>query len=237
MDRLHANDERLREILLGQEAVLREAEAVLREEQDKDDVLRAAVLSSNGEAINQIHRLDPKRVFTTETIRNMCVQYRLRFLDAGRYKGKIPARALYHLRTLEGRSATPLRGFKIMAPADRFNLCDSNSDPLLFVPVGPRHYYLVHKWGAHLSPVRALMAWPFRGPVELAITVLLLAAIAAGLLPNQVVGASPDLPWWGAHRALAMLWTSMVFASFTVFAWFTFFGKFSRDAWRDPRFN
>jgi hypothetical protein len=29
----------------------------------------------------------------------------------------------------------------------------------------------------------------------------------------------------------------MVCASFTVFGWFAFFGKFSREAWRDHRFN
>ncbi len=237
MDRLSANDERLREILLGQEALLREVESVLRNEQDKDDVLRAAVLSSTGEAINHVHRLGAERVFSEDTIRAICVRYRLRFLDAGRYKGKLPSSAMYHLRALEMRAEAPLKGFKIMAPASRFKLCDSNADPLLFVPVGPRHYYLVHKCGNDVSPLREVMAWPFKGPVELAIAVLVLAALGAGLLPNNVIGASPELPWWGSHRVLAMLWTSMVFASFTVFAWFTFFGQFSRDAWRDPRFN
>jgi hypothetical protein len=237
MDRLSANDERLREILLGQEALLRDVEAVLREEQDKDDVLRAAVLSSQGEGINRIHRMDPDRVFTIDGIRSLCVRYRLRFLDAGRYKGTLPPSALYHLRALESRAEAPLKGFKIMAPASRFKLCDSNADPLLFVPIGPKHFYLVHKWGNHVSPLREALVWPLKGPVELSVALVVLAALAAGLLPNNVIGASPELPWWGAHRALAMLWTSMVFASFTVFAWFTFFGKFSREAWRDPRFN
>lgn len=237
MDSLRANDQRLQEILLGQEALLREVEAVLQEEQNKDEVLRAAVLSSAGEGINHIHRMDPKRVFSIDSIRNLCVRYRLRFLDAGRYKGTLPSAALFHLRTLEGRAEAPLKGFKIMAPAGRFKLCDTNADPLLFVPVGPRHYYLVHKWGADVSPLREIMAWPFKGPLELSLMVLILAVIAAGLFPNVVIGASPELPWWGAHRLLAMVWTSMVFASFTVFAWFTFFGKFSRDAWCDPRFN
>jgi hypothetical protein len=237
MDRLSTDDQRLHEILLGQQTFLREVEAVLRVEQDKDDVLRAAILSSRGEAVNHIRRLDPSRVFTQDSIRVMCVRYRLRFLDAGRYKGTIPSAAVFQLRTIEGRAEAPLRGFKIMAPASRFKLCDSNADPLLFIPIGPRHYYLVHKWGADVSPLRAVTAWPFKGPVELAVGVLLLGLLGAALLPNAVIGASPELPWWGAHRVLAILWTSMVFASFTVFAWFTFFGKFSRDAWRDPRFN
>ncbi len=51
----------------------------------------------------------------------------------------------------------PLRGFKVMAPAARFKLCDSDADPLLFVPVGKDHYYLVHKWGGDLRWHRALL--------------------------------------------------------------------------------
>lgn len=234
---IRANDERLRQLLLGQQQVLQEVQDVLDAEQKKDDILSAVVLSSKGDHINHIQRLDPERVFSEESIRRLCVAYRLRFLDAGRFKGPLPPRALYELRRLELRSAAPLKGFKVMAPASRFKLCDSNSDPLLFVPVGPKHYYLVHRWGGDLSPWRILQAWPLRGPVELACSVIALAMLAAALLPGRMIGADPAQAWWGAHRVLALLWTSTVFASFTVFAWFAFFGKFSRQAWRDHRFN
>lgn len=234
---IRANDERLRQLLLGQQQVLQEVKEVLDAEQKKDDVLSAVVLSSIGDHINRIERLDPDRIFNEEAIRHMCVNYRLRFLDAGRFKGPLPPRALYELRRLELRSAAPLKGFKVMAPASRFKLCDSNADPFLFVAVGPKHYYLVHRWGTHVSPWRSLMAWPWRGPVEMSVSVLLLAMVAAAVLPNRIIGADPDMSWWGPHRVLALLWTSMVFASFTVFGWFAFFGKFSRQAWRDHRFN
>jgi len=234
---IRANDERLRQLLIGQQQVLQEVQEVLDTEQKKDDILRAVVLSSFGQHINRIERLDPDRIFDEESIRRLCVGFRLRFLDAGRFKGTMPPRALYELRRLELRSASPLKGFKVMAPASRFKLCDSDSDPFLFVPIGPKHYYLVHRWGNPVSPWRSIAGWPFRGPVELAVSVLMLAILAAAFLPNRFIGASPAEAWWGAHRVLAMLWTSMVFASFTVFAWFTFFGKFSRQAWRDHRFN
>ena len=234
---IRANDERLRQLLLGQQQVLQEVQEVLDAEQKKDDVLSAVVLSSKGDHVNHIQRLDPDRVFSEEDIRKLCVKYRLRFLDAGRFKGPLPPRALYELRRLELRSAVPLKGFKVMAPASRFKLCDSNSDPFLFVAVGPKHYYLVHRWGSDLSPWRAVVAWPWRGATELSFSVFVLAVLAACLLPNRAIGADPAQAWWGAHRVLALLWTSMVFASFTVFAWFAFFGKFSRQAWKDHLFN
>ncbi len=234
---IRANDERMRQLLLGQQQVLREVQEVLDLEQKKDDILSAVVLSSKGHHINHIQRLDPDRVFDEASLRQLCITYRLRFLDAGRFKGPLPPRALYELRRLESRSAAPLKGFQILAPASRFNVCADDTDPFLFVPVGPKHHYLVYRSGRSLSPLRAAWAWSLRGPVELAISVLALAILAACLLPNRIIGADPAQTWWGAHRVLAVLWTTMVFASFTVFAWFAFFCKFSRQAWRDHRFN
>ncbi len=234
---IRANDERLRRLLLGQQQVLQEVYDVLEAEQKKDDVLAAVVLTSRGDGINRIARLDPERVFTLEAIRRLCITYRLRFLDAARFKGPLPPRALYELRRLEVRSDAPLKGFKVMAPTERFTLCDSDADPMLFVAVGPKHYYLVHKWGADVSHWRAIRAWPWRGPSQLAISVFLLAIAAAAIMPNRIIGADPAWPWWGAHRVLALLWTSMVFASFTVFGWFAFFGNFSKQAWNDHHFN
>ncbi len=234
---ISANDERLRQLLLGQQQALQEAHEVLDAEQRKDDVLSTGVLNSKGDHVNRIERLDPDRVFSEEAIRRICINYRLRFLDAGRFKGPLPPKALYELRCLELRSAVPLKGFKVMAPISRFRLCDSNADPFLFVAVGPKHYYLVHRWGNHVSPWRSVIAWPWRGPVELGVSILLLAVIAAAALPNRMIGADPLISWWGVHRVLALVWTTVVFASATVFAWFAFYGKFSRQAWRDHRSN
>ncbi len=234
---IRANDERLQRILLGQMQVLEEVHGILDEEQKKDDVLNAVVLSSHGSGINRIARLDPERVFRADAIRRICIKYRLRFLDAGRFKGALPPRALFEIRRLEARADGPLTGFKVMAPAERFRLCDSDADPLLFVPVGTDHFYLVHKWGRGLNWRRALRAWPSRGPVQLAFSVLLFAVVAAALLPTRIITSDPQAAWWGAHRLIALWWTTMVSASFTVFGWFAFFGQFSKEAWNDKHFN
>ena len=231
------NDERLRQLLLGQQQLMEEVEGILAEEQRKDDHLSAAVLSSRGDHINHILRPDPDRIFSEKDIQRLCVAYKLRFLDAGRFKGKLPPRALYELRRLEARSPEALQGFKIMAPAKRFKLCDSDADPFLFAPIGPKHYCLVHHWGRHVSPWRLLLVWPWRGPVELGVSVLLMALLIGAAVPNHLLGVGPGMAWWGAHRVLGMVWLTFVLAGFTTFAWFAFFGMFSRRAWRDHRFN
>jgi hypothetical protein len=231
---IRANDEQLRQLLLGQQQVLQETYEILGTEQRKDDVLAAVVLSSRGHHPNRIARLDPTRVYSLEALEAMCVQYRLRFLDAGRFKGNLSPRAIYELRHLEYRSEAPLKGFKIMAPAVGFKRPKTDLDPLLFVGVGAEHYYLVHKGKLDITPWRAVMAWPFRSPWQLAAVVLVLAGALSLLVPNAWMGSlSPE--HWGGYRLTALLFSSMVLASITSFCWFTFGGKFSREVWNDHR--
>ncbi len=234
---IRADNERLERILLGQARLIGEVHELLEAEQKRDDLLRAMVLSSTGRRINRITRPDPERIFHADTIRALCIKYRLRFLEGGRYKGDLPLQAIHALRALEQRAEEPLRGFMIMAPAERFRLCDADADPLLFVPVGTSHYYLVHRWGGDLSPWRSITAWPFRSPATLAACVFSLAVLAAALAPNIIITRDPEASWWGGHRILFLFWSSVMLTAFTVFSWFAFHGRFSRDCWNSRTFN
>lgn len=229
--------DRLERMLLGQESVLEEVHHLLYDEQKQDDLLRAMVLSAKDECAVRITGMDPDRIFHRETIQAMCIRYRLRFLPGGLFKGPVPSTAIYALRALERKATTPLKSFMVMAPASRFKLRDSEVDPLLFVPLGNDGFYLVHKWGNDLSVVRSLVNWPFRTPAHLATLVLVCAAIASALIPTHWMTTDPAATFWGAHRVLFFLWSTMVCASFTVFGWFAFFGQFSAEAWNSRYFN
>lgn len=223
--------ERLSRILRGQEALLTEVHQLLAEEQKQDDVLRAVVLSSRGHRPVSIVDPDPERIYHIDIIRGLCVRYRLRFLEAGLFKGPLPLQAVHAIRQLERSAPGPLSSFMIMAPASRFRLCDGEADPLLFVPLGDDRYYLVHKWGNDLSRTRAWITWPVRTPLNLTLTVVMLAMLVALAIPGSV------LQQWGVHRASLMIWNTMVFGSFTVFGWMAFFGQFSTEAWNSRYFN
>ncbi|MEO7082245.1 MAG: hypothetical protein ABIY71_11985, partial [Flavobacteriales bacterium] len=206
-------------------------------EEKKDDLVRAAIHSSMKVRENRIPGLDPSRLFDVEDIRANCVRYRLRFLPASRFKGIIPREAVYAVRQLEDRTEAPLGGFMIMAPAKRFQLCDRDSDPLLFAPLGNGKYYLVHQWGRELHPWRAALGWPVRGWMQLTITVLFLSALFSALVPTAWLSSDPAAPWWGIHRFSAFFSTTMLVCAATAFSWFAFFGQFSEDAWDSKTFN
>ena len=228
--------ERLEQLLRGQFHLVEQVNQWLYEEQKHDDILRAVVLSSRGERTVVIHGLDPDRVFSVASIKRLCVKYRLRFLEGALYKGELPNKAIHALRVLERKAEAPLTSFKIMAPAERFKLCDSDVDPLLFVPLGDDRYYLVCKWGRDLTWHRALINWPLRSPLQLAVTVFLVAMLAAAVVPSAWL--SPEAPvFFNGQRLMLLFWSTMVCAGFTAFGWLAFFGQFSAQAWNSRYFN
>lgn len=228
--------ERLERVLLGQARLLEQVHGWLDEEQKRDDILRAVIRASRKPSPARLQLINPDRVYSLGTIKSLCVTHRLRFLEGGLYKGEIPGRALLAIRELEQRAEAPITGYMIMAPSARFRLCDSEVDPLLFVPIGEGRYYLVHRWGTDLSPWRALLYWPVRGPIHLASIVVLFAILCTALMPAEWMGdASVSL--FNPQRALLLFWTLMVFSGFTLFGWFAFFGQFSREAWNSRHFN
>lgn len=229
--------ERLERLLLGQENIMEEVYLLLHDEQKQDDILKAMVRSSMKEHPARIVGIDPERVYHRDSIKALCVRYRLRFLPGGLFKGEIPNQAIYALRGLERKAEAPLASFMLMAPARRFKLCDSEVDPLLFVPLDNDLYYLVHKWGNDMGPLRRIVNWPLRTPAHLAATVFFFAMILTMSVPTGILTSDPAASFWGFPRILFLFWSSMVCASFTVFGWFAFFGQFSSEAWNSKYFN
>lgn len=227
----HLERQRLERILLGQHQLVDEVYQLLEQEQKHDDIIRAVVLSSRSKGGPVWENPPEHRVYSEETIRSLCVKYRLRFLEGALFKGAIPDQAVYAIRQIERRLGVPLQAFRIMAPSARFKLCDSEADPLLFLALADGRYVLVHKWGNDLSPWRAVAGWPVRNAVNLGATVLVLAALLALFVPDAWLGG------WHTNRFLVFVWTSLVLVSFTVFGWFAFFGQFSTDNWNSRYFN
>ncbi len=230
-------DHDLIRILKGQERVIQEVYSILEEEEKRDDILRAVILSSMKRRENRIDGLDPARTFDVEDIRRTCIRYRLRFLPSGRFKGAIPAEALHAVRHLEARSGKPLGGFRIMAPAKHFQLCDCDSDPLLFIPVGAGSYYLVHQWGREMNPLRACIGWPVRNVKHLAATVLAFAAVLAALIPTAWLSTDAASGWFITNRIAAFTCITLMTCAATAFSWFAFFGQFSEECWDSNTFN
>ena len=127
--------------------------------------------------------LETDRIYSLDTIREVCTDYRLRFLDIRYFKPELPQEAIEEIRTLERQHGTELQGMKIMAPSKLFRLEDKD-DPLLFAPIGNDYFYLIHQWGNDLHPLRKLLVWPMKGMVNLVITLLVLSYFITLMVPQ-----------------------------------------------------
>ena len=138
-----------------------------------------------------LDKLENDKIFHLNTIKKICIDYRLRFLDIKYFKGEIPSEAIDKIKQLENDLNKKLNNFKIMAPSIMFRL-KKTDDPLLFVPIGDNYFYLIHKWGNDLAPLRKIRMWPFRSIKNLLFTLLFVSYAITLITPLSIFTNKPD---------------------------------------------
>ena len=136
-------------------------------------------------------KLDANKIYSINNIKRVCIDYRLRFLDIKYFKNKLPNEVYQKINSLEKVHNTKVGEFKIMAPSALFRL-EKTDDPLLFVPLGNNYYYLVHKWGNDLHPLRKLSMWPFKNIWNLLFAILLFSFLVTEITPLTLFTKSPN---------------------------------------------
>ena len=146
----------------------------------KKDQIRISLNKKNNDKNNQLKfdKMESKNIFHKDTIKKICVRYRLRFLDSNLFKGEYPKNITRIITDLESKHDTTLSNFKIMAPSKLFKI-KSPDDPILFVPIGNDYFYLVHKWGKEFNKLRKLMVLPFKNIDNLTIFSILVSVFFA----------------------------------------------------------
>lgn len=138
-----------------------------------------------------IDLLDKDRIFHSKEIKKICVDYRLRFLDSKYFKGAYPQAAFDEIKYLENKHKITIDGFKIIAPSKMFVL-EKADDPLLFAPIGNDYFYLIHKWGNDLHPLRKWLMWPYKSFENLIVLILLMSMVATLLIPDGLFTKEQD---------------------------------------------
>lgn len=177
-------------------------------------------------------RLETNRIFHRDTIKKICIDYRLRFLDLAFFKGDIPVEATEKIQALKQEHNTELHHLKIVAPSKLFKLKNSD-DPLLFVPMGNQYYYLIHKWGNDLHPLRRLMMWPFKNIITSIVSILLLSLMLTSFIPLTLFSAEPK---W-SDFLLIFLFMFKSIAAIVIYYSFAAGKNFSRAIWDSTYYN
>ena len=205
------------------------------EQDDKKEVKITQSLQQSKETSGNafdFELLEANRIFHISQIKEICIDYRLRFLNSRYFKGKIPHTAISEIKRLEKLHRIELKGFKVMAPSKLFKLEDKD-DPLLFAPIGNSYYYLIHKWGNDLHPLRKILVWPFKNIVNLGLTTLLISYLATLLVPEGL---------FSKNNTSAEFWMMFFFmfksiAAIVIFYGFALGKNFNPVIWNSKYFN
>lgn len=162
---LHKKLKLLRKKEIQEQALLEEVKKILTEDVQSEAEILQRILEGDPDDMdgNNFHfdLLESGRIFHLSQIKKICINYRLRFLNTKYFKGELPAEAILAVKILEESHNIKIQGFKIVAPAKYFRL-ENADDPMLFAPIGNNYFYLIHKWGTDIHPLRKIIMWPLR---------------------------------------------------------------------------
>lgn len=162
---LHLRLKNLRNKEISEKQLLEEVEKILKAEEETeqeilDRIYNGAPSDNDGNDFD-IDLMESDRIFHISQIKELCITYRLRFLSTKYFKAELPDEAIFAVKELEKKHQTVLMGFHMVAPAKYFRL-ENADDPMLFAPIGNGYYYLVHKWGMDIHPLRKMAMWPLK---------------------------------------------------------------------------
>jgi hypothetical protein len=214
-------------------AILEEVRAIFAANEVDRAKIAANLKKEQPSEVNQLNfdLLETERIFHENQIKTICIDYRFRFLDTRLFKNAIPEEAISEIRMMEKAHNTTLEGFKIVAPSKAFLLLNYD-DPLLFVPLGNKYYYLIHKWGNEIHPLRKLSVLPVKNLWNFVLFSILISVIATFLVPTNNLSKSVPM----APIIIFLFAFKTVMAVFLYY--FFMMGKnFNEEIWQREYYN
>ena len=176
--------------------------------------------------------VDTSRIYHLDHIKKLCIDYRLRFLDTKYFKSKFPDEAISEIKGLEDKHQTELKGFKIIAPSKLFKL-ENADDPVLFAPMGNDYFYLIHKWGNDLHPLRKYFMWFFKGFENLVLLTFLISLFLTFIVPDGLFGKEYSV----SNFLMIFLFMFKSVAAVVIFYGFALGKNFNTAIWNSKYYN
>lgn len=174
--------------------------------------------------------LDKNRIYTKNQIKELCLTYRLRFVNSNMFKNDIPQETVFKIKAEEKKLNTTFKNLKIIAPKRTLELGDCDGDPLLFASLGNNEFYLLDQWGDDLNAWRKIWAWPIRNAKNWLTFTAVLTLLLVAITPSNWISTHPNGPsgfivlsyllelFFGIN--VFMVFIGMAFhKNFTVFEW------------------
>lgn len=214
-------------------AILEEIKVIFSENEIKRKQIATNLKNKSSTKSNELQfdLLETNKIFHLEQIKTICIDYRLRFLDSSLFKNTIPEEAISEIRNIEKNHDTSLEGFKIVAPSKAFHLLNYD-DPLLFVPIGNEYYYLIHKWGNDMHPLRKLLVLPIKNLWNFMVFSIIMSVIITLLIPTNNLSKSLPLA-----PIIVFLFTFKSIVAVLLYYFFMMGKNFNEEIWQRKYYN
>lgn len=213
---------------VAQKNLVNEALDILSIDASKDSEIRHRLYNHVNDSFDgSLNKLDSSRIFDQESIEAVSVKFRLRFLESQLFKSDIPAEAIHHIKHVEAKTGIRFDRFKIVAPAERFQLFDSTKDPVLFAELPNGKYYYVYQWGDDMSGIQRILKYPFRHMKALAFTSIFIGAIIALSVPSLYESFKAEF----FYRFFMFSMTSSLLMTLAIIVGIMYSKDFSENVW------
>lgn len=219
---------------ISPEALLDQVHAILDADALHEEAIEHTLTQGKSSVENRfdLEFLETDRIYHIEQIKKICIDYRLRFLDSSYFKGAYPQQAVNRIKAIEKQHRITLKGFKIIAPSKLFKL-ENADDPLLFAPIGNGYYYLIHKWGNDLHPLRKWLMLPFKNLLNLVLLVAFISWLFTELMPMSLFSKEENT----AYFWVLYLFIFKMVAGVVLFYGFARGKNFNHAIWNSKYFN
>jgi hypothetical protein len=186
--------------------------------------------------VNDLIVYEKENIFSIIEIRNICIRYRLRFLESNFFKSKFPYDAIAEINAFEKNYNTKISSFHVIAPSKEFELENINKDPLLFAKLNDHSYFLLHQWGNDLAWYRKILYWPLQNFKKLMITLAFVCMIFSLSLPSSImhiINFQSEIYlrlWLTVHTFIGLL-------GLTLWMGLSFDKNFSKHCWNSKYYN
>lgn len=181
--------------------------------------------------------VEPGLVYKISEIKELAINYRLKFLDSQQFKFEFPLEVLLSLEDFNRTHKKNLKGFKLLS-SDNFFKKNTGDLAMLFAPTDLGNYCLIHQWGMPYSNKRKVLNWPLRNIESLFITLLFFTLIVTLILPTNLITLDRKATYWCGYRAGVFFHLLIFFMGFTVYWAFAFSRNLSSQLWdREKNFG
>ena len=170
-------------------------------------------------------------VYSLGEIKQICITYRLKFLDSKCFKAEFPYEAVLKIKGLNNRHYKDLKDFQILAPAESYDKKKFQGDALLFVKTNYDNYFLIHKWGTKMSWFRKFRYWHMQHFENLFVSIILITLMITLCLPINLITLDSHESYWSGYRAAAFFHLLIFNMGVAVYITFAFSKNFSSTIW------